>query len=237
MNTIIQQIQSDLREQSDPVKADFFPRYFKSEPGVTDRFLGVTVPKQRAISRQYYKILTPLDVVNLLQSEIHEERLTALFIWVLQFKKGDEKVKQQVFDLYLQNTNWINNWDLVDTSARDIVGGFIYDKDQTILDRLSVSKNVWERRIAIISTFYFIQKGEFAWTLKLAEQYLGDSHHYIHKATGWALREVGKKDRQVLISFLDQNASKMPRTALRYAIEHFPAQTRAVYLKAGKDNK
>lgn len=227
---VIQQIQHDLREQSDPIKAEFFPHFFKLEPGDSDQFLGVTVPKQRAIVKTYYKQVTPEEVVELLHSSVHEERLTALLIWVLQFQKGDELQKMKIYDLYLQNTKWVNNWDLVDSSASYIVGAFIFDKDQDILDTLSQSKNIWERRIAIVATHYFIRQGEFAWTLSLSEQYKGDTHHYIHKATGWMLREVGKRDRQVLVDFLDSHAADMPRVALRYAIEHFDPATRRVYL-------
>lgn len=230
MNEIVVQIQKDLRAQSDPVKADFFQRFFKLEPGETDQFLGVTVPKQRVITKAYYKLLEPKAVEELLHSKVHEERLTALMIWVLQFQKGVDTVKKDVYDLYLKNTRWVNNWDLVDASCRDIVGAYIFDKDQSILNKLSKSKNIWERRIAIVATYYFIQRGEFAWTLKLAEQYLGDDHHYIHKATGWMLREVGKRCQVVLTDFLDQHVTQMPRTALRYAIERFDALTRASYL-------
>lgn len=233
MNSLIAQLQQDLRDQADPIKADFFPHFFKLEPGDTDQFLGVTVPKQRVIVKRYYKQLTPQDVATLLHSEVHEERLTALMIWVTQYQKANAEVQAQIYDLYLKNTKWINNWDLVDTSCRDIVGAFIFDKEtekKKVLRTLSVSKNVWERRIAMVATFYFIRQGDFGWTLDLAEQYQNDKHHYIHKATGWMLREVGKRDRTVLIDFLDQHAAHMPRTALRYAIEHLDDATRAHYL-------
>lgn len=230
MNKLVKQVQQDLLEQADDIKADFLPKFFTPEPGETDQFLGVTVPKQRLITKKYYKLLSPEDVVLLLQSPVHEERLTALMIWVLQFKVANEVQRKNIYDLYLKNTKWINNWDLVDTSARDIVGGYLFDRDKKILDTLSSSKNVWERRIAMIATFYFIQRGEFGWTLKLAEQYLDDTHHYIHKATGWMLREVGKRDKAVLRSFLDQFATRMPRVELRYAIEKFDEKTRRHYL-------
>lgn len=233
MNKIILQIQQALRDQADPVKADFFPHFFKSEPGDTDEFLGVTVPKQRVITKEYFKQLAPRDVLELLRSPVHEERLTALMIWVMQFKKGDESVKKEIYQLYLTNTKWVNNWDLVDASCRDIVGAYLFaTEDKAILDTLSVSKNVWERRIAMVSTFYFIMHGDPSWTLMLAERYLHDPHHYIHKATGWMLREVGKRnDQALLINFLDDHAAQMPRTALRYAIEHLSPEQRAVYLK------
>ena len=228
---VAHEVRQQLRSQADPLKAEFFPHFFKLEPGDKDEFLGVTVPKQRAIVREFYRQLTPAGVEVLLHSNVHEERLTALMIWVIQFQKGTEATRKEIYERYLQNTKWVNNWDLVDSSCRDIVGAYIFDKDQTILDTLSHSKNIWERRIAMVSTWYFIRAGEFDWTLKLAERYLTDTHHYIHKATGWMLREVGKKDRQVLVDFLDEFAHKMPRTALRYAIEHFSPETRALYLK------
>lgn len=230
MSEVIDKIRQDLLNQADPARAIHSSRYFKSDTLVDDDFLGVTVPKQRVITRQYSNKISPYEVLDLLHSRVHEERLTALMIWVLQFKKGDKAIKKSVYDLYLKNTSWINNWDLVDVSSRDIVGGYIFDKDKSILDKLSISKSVWDRRIAIIATSYFIQFGEFAWTLKLAEQYLNDSHHYIHKASGWMLREVGKKDDAVLRDFLDKNASQMPRTMLRYSIERLPEVQRKAYL-------
>ena len=230
MNKIVTQIRDELRIQADTVRSTHSAQYFKLEPGTIDTFIGVTVPKQRLIARRHWHELNPSDVIGLLQSVVHEERLTALLIWILQYKHGDEPVRQQVYDLYLRNTTWINNWDLVDTSARDIVGSFVYDKERTVLKRLSMSKNIWERRIAMIATFYFIGKNEYDWTLQLAEQYLPDTHHYIQKATGWALREVGKKNEPVLRQFLDTHAAQMPRTMLRYAIERLDRESRQRYL-------
>ncbi|MDQ5885900.1 MAG: hypothetical protein QG628_297 [Patescibacteria group bacterium] len=231
---IIAQIQQDLRAKATARRREASAWYFKPEPGVRDVFLGVTVPDQRLVSKKYYRTITPIEVQRLLHSDIHEERLTALLIWVLQYKRGDEQKKAQIYELYMKNTQWINNWDLVDTSARDIVGEYIYDKSRQVLEELSSSKNVWERRIAIISTSYFIQLDDFEWTLKLSEQYLSDSHHYIHKATGWMLREVGKRDQKVLREFLDEFAAAMPRTMLRYAIEKFDKPTRKAYLAIKK---
>lgn len=231
MNKTIHEIQQALRDESDPLKADFFPHFFKMEPGDTDRFLGVTVPKQRAIVKRFYRQVTPSEVPDLLHSDVHEERLTALLVWVLQYRKGDSVTKKLIYELYLKNTHWVNNWDLVDSSASYIVGDYIFDKDRSILDELSHSQNVWERRIAILAAGEFIKRGEFGWTLKLAERNMQDPHHYIHKATGWMLREVGKRDRAVLLEFLDQHAHQMPRTALRYAIEHLDAPTRQNYMK------
>lgn len=228
--TTVKLIQQALRDQSDPIKADFFPHFFKLEPGDKDEFLGVTVPKQRTIVKEFYRQISSEEVAQLLHSTVHEERLTALMIWVLQCQKGTEEQKKDIYNLYLKNTKWINNWDLVDASCRDIVGVFLEDKDRSILDTLSHSANIWERRIAIVCTWYFIRLGDFEWTLRLAEQYLTDNHHYIHKATGWMLREVGKRDRQVLVDFLEAHAAQMPRTALRYAIEHFDKDTRQHFM-------
>ncbi len=230
MNQRIHEVRQKLRDKADPVKADFLPHFFKLEPGETDTFLGVTVPKQRAIVKEFWKQLDPKEVQDLLHSNVHEERLTALLLWVMQYKKGDARIKKRIYELYLKNTAWVNNWDLVDSSASYIVGDYTFDKDRSIIDKLSKSKSIWERRIAILAAGEFIHHGEFGLTLKLAEQNLGDSHHYIHKATGWMLREVGKRDRAVLLEFLDKNAAKMPRTALRYAIEHLDKPTRGRYL-------
>lgn len=227
---LVEEVRQGLRNESDAAKASFLPHFFKSDGNNKDIFLGVTVPKQRAITRKYFKLLTPKDVVMLLHSEIHEERLTALMTWVLQFRAGDDATKQGIYELYLANTNWVNNWDLVDSSASYIVGSYIYDKDRSILTKLSHSENVWERRIAMLAAGEFIRHGEYEWVLKLAKQYMNDTHHYIHKATGWMLREVGKRDEQLLRSFLETYASTMPRIELRYAIEKFNAQDRAYYL-------
>lgn len=230
----IKLIRQELSKNADPEKAVFLTRYFKAEHTKDDVFYGINVPFQRALSKKYFNKVTPEQCLKLIQSKYHEERLTGLFIWVLQFKHGDEATKQKIYNLYLKNTKWINNWDLVDTSARDIVGAYVFDKDQNVLDELSKSKYIWDRRIAMVATFYFIDKLNFAWTLKLSERYLTDDNDYIHKVTGWALREIGKRDRLVLIDFLDKFADKMPRTALRYAIEHFDTNLRGVYLKKRK---
>ena len=180
----VYKIRQELRDQSDPVRATHSRHYFKTEPGENDEFLGVTVPKQRSIIKKYFKEMRPKTVVELLHSTIHEERLTALIIWVLQFKNGDERTKKLIYELYLENTQWINNWDLVDSSSSYIVGAYVYGKNESDITKLSVSLNLWERRIAIIATAYFIKRGDFNLTLQLAEQYINDSHHYIQKATG-----------------------------------------------------
>ncbi|MCA9344653.1 DNA alkylation repair protein [Candidatus Saccharibacteria bacterium] len=232
----IQAIQQQLRDQSDPIKAEFFPHFFTSEPGDKDEFLGVTVPKQRTIVAKFYKKINPVDVLELLHSNVHEERLTALLIWVAQYQHGEDKTKKQVYDLYLRNRKWVNNWDLVDSSAHKIVGDWLIrqmevgNDDRSILQKLSKSSSVWDRRIAMMATFTFIRRDDYSWTIRLAEQYLDDQHHYIQKVSGWMLREVGKRDQQTLLDFLDIFAAKMPRIMLRYSLEKLDKQQRTHYL-------
>lgn len=230
-------VQAALRAEADPEKAAFFPRFFKAGPGEYaegDKFLGVTVPKQRAIAKQYYQSLSVQQTLNLLSEPWHEERLTALFILVLKYQKGDEPSKQEIVEAYLANTIFVNNWDLVDSSAPYILGNWLLiknnKKDRTILYKLAKSKVLWERRIAVIATLEFVRKGDFADTLALAEDLLGDTHDLMHKAVGWCLREVGKKAPELLTDFLDKHAATMPRTALRYSIERLDEKTRRHYL-------
>jgi 3-methyladenine DNA glycosylase AlkD len=230
MTSSIKTVRSELQQHANKARAEASMWYFKFEPGTVDIFIGVSVPEQRKIAHKYFKSLSIDEVEQLLQSSVHEERLTALFMWVEQYKKGDEHNKLQIYNKYLQNISWTNNWDLVDTSARDIVGAFTYKNDASVLEQLAQSNNIWERRIAIIATSYSIQFGEYSWTLKIAEQLLGDTHHYIHKATGWMLREIGKRDVAVLRGFLDEHASVMPRTMLRYALEKLDQPTRRAYM-------
>jgi len=224
---------NDLKKLADPEKAKFFPRFFKAGPGgyaEGDKFFGVTVPKCQSIAAKY-KDLPLTEIQNLLKSEVHEARLTALTILVNQYKKAKGvKGKENIFNFYLENTKYINNWDLVDMSAAKIIGDFIYDKPKNILYSLANSKNLWEKRISIISTYMFIKKDEFEDTLKISKILLNDSHDLIHKAVGWMLREVGKKNMSVEKKFLKVNYKKMPRTMLRYAIEKLPEKTRLRYL-------
>lgn len=227
----IEQIRNELARKADEKRAEASSWFFKQEPGQTDIFLGVRVPEQRMIAKEHYKTILPAQVPSLLHSDIHEERLTALLIWVLQYQKGDESTKKQIYELYLANTLWVNNWDLVDSSASYIVGDYIYDKDRSILEFLAKSKIIWERRIAMLAAGQFIKFGDYEPVLRLAKQYLTDTHHYIHKATGWMLREVGKRDEASLRKFLDQNAPRMPRTMLRYAIERLGPEVRLTYMR------
>ena len=221
-----------LREFADPERAKFVAGYFKTGPGEYgegDRFLGLNVPQLRLVAREFRSLATA-DIRALLASKWHEERLLAVVILVDQYERGDEKQRAAIYALYLASTDRINNWDLVDASAPQIVGGHLADRSRAPLYRLVKSKNVWERRIAIIATSHFIRRGEFDDTLKLAKALLDDPHDLIHKAAGWMLREVGKRDRRAAERFLLKHAARMPRTMLRYAIERFPEQLRRKYL-------
>ena len=198
-----------------------------------DQFINVNVPTLRKISKEF-KGLPRKELHHLIQSAINEERLLALFILIEQYQKSDLSNKDELYQFYMNNLKYVNNWNLVDSSAHLILGEYIFDKDKTILIRLAGSDIIWERRIAIIATLYFIRQKDLEWTFKISELLLNDSHDLIHKAAGWMLREAGKKDREQLMRFLDQYANLMPRTMLRYAIEKFPAHQRKAYLMLKK---
>lgn len=209
-------------------------RFFKTGPGQYgegDVFAGLKNPQTRAIAKQF-KNLSIKDTTALLHSKIHEERLAALIIMVEQSKKANQQHYKQLFDLYLKNTKYINNWDLVDLSCKDVVGGYLVDKPRDILYQLAKSDLIWERRIAIISTAKFISANDFGDTLAIAETLMGDQQDLIHKAVGWMLREVGKRDETTLCGFLDKYAHKMPRTMLRYSLERLPENKRKKYMAA-----
>ena len=221
-----------LRSLADPERAEHSGRYFKTgkgEYGEGDRFLGIRVPVIRAQVKTC-GVVTLEDIQTLLLSVFHEERLFALLLLVKKFAKGDEQEKAAIYDLYLNNTHRINNWDLVDSSASQIVGSYLEDRDKNILYKLAISDSVWERRIAVISTFYFIRNCEFSDALQLAKQLLYDKEDLIHKAVGWMLREIGKRNESVEKAFLQIHYKKMPRTMLRYAIEKFSEVDRIKYL-------
>lgn len=225
-------VENALLKVANKKKAKDLARFFKTskgEYGFGDVFIGVTVPEQRKIVKEFSDLAIS-EIQKLLKSKIHEHRLTALLILVGQFEKGDEKVRKVLVGLYLKNTKHINNWDLVDLSAPRVVGGFFYAKQKQVLYRLAKSRNLWERRIAILSTFYFITKNDFADSIKIARILFSDEQDLIHKAGGWMLREVGKRDKKILTEFLDKYAITMPRTTLRYAIEKFPETIRQKYL-------
>lgn len=228
-----------LREFATPERAKANAWFFKTGPGQYgegDRFLGVTVPDQRRVAREF-AALPPAQVTTLLHSPWHEERLTALLILVRQYERGDATTRQAVHDLYLANLDRVNNWDLVDSSAAQVVGAHLRRGKRSLLRELAQSPDLWRRRVAIIATLAFIREGDFADTLTIARLLLRDEHDLIHKAVGWMLREVGNRDRDALLGFLDRHAAVMPRTMLRYAIEKFPAPLRAKYMAAGKPTR
>jgi len=226
-------IHNDLLQLANEQIAEHSQRFFKTgkgEYGEGDIFLGIRVPLLRRLVKKYGGI-SIAEVRKLLHSKFHEERLLAVLMLVQLFKSADESVQKQVYDLYLENTEFINNWDIVDISASNIVGAHLYEKDKAPLYDLVQSKNLWERRIAIISTFYFIRQNEFDDTLKIAKILLNDKEDLIHKAVGWMLREVGKREIEFEEEFLQEHYKIMPRTMLRYAIEKFPETSRKMYLR------
>lgn len=231
---MLSDLKKDLQKLSSPEKAKASAWFFKTgagQYGEGDQFIGVTVPEQRVVAKKY-KDLPLVEAEQLLKSTTHEERLVALIILVEQFKKADGPTKKEIHDFYLSHTDRVNNWDLVDLSAEYIVGGYLVDKPKDVLYKLAHSESLWERRIAMISTYYYIKQGESKYTLEIAQILINDKHDLIQKAVGWMLREVGKRcSQEILIKFLDKHAATMPRTALRYAIEHFPEEKRQKYLK------
>ncbi len=228
----VAEIRAELQDLADPVRATHSLRFFKTGPGQYgegDKFLGLTVPEMRTLARKY-RALNVEAALELLASPWHEERLVALLLLVQGHKRGDERRRQKIHRAYLANARWINNWDLVDLSAEHVVGPHVEAEELALLEKLARSRNIWERRIAIVSTFHFIRRDEFRPTLKIAATLLGDSHDLIHKAVGWMLREVGKRDRKTLDAFLKKHYRTMPRTMLRYAIERHPEAIRKRYL-------
>jgi 3-methyladenine DNA glycosylase AlkD len=227
-------VRLELKKYSSAKKAEASSWFFKTGPGQYgqgDKFIGVTVPEQRKIALQFSHLSHP-ELKNLLKSKIHEERLVGLLILVDQFKKADEKVRKQIYNFYLKNIKSVNNWDLVDLSAPNIIGTYLVDKPKKILYKQAKSKNLWLRRISIVSSLAFIQKGDCRATFEIAKILLTDKEDLIQKAVGWMLREVGKRvSKQDLEKFLKSNYKIMPRTMLRYSIEHFPENTRQEYLK------
>lgn len=219
---------------TNPEKAKILQRFFKTgkgQYGEGDIFLGIVVPIQRKIAKQF-STLALNDVATLLRKPIHECRLIALFILMAQFKKGSEQKKKAIFDLYMSNTVYVNNWDLIDLSAPTIVGEYLQNKDITTLYKFAKSSSLWKKRIAILALFTDIKNGRFDRALSIAEILVNDSHDLIHKAVGWMLREMGKRgglNEEEL--FLKKYAATMPRTMLRYAIERFPEEKRQFYLK------
>lgn len=227
------QISKILRGWADPAIAAHSQRFFKTGKGEYrdgDKFLGIRVPVLRAQAKKYHDI-TLKEIQSLLKSTFHEERLLALLLLVRKFTTGNEIERTTIYKLYLHNTKYINNWDLVDSSAHKIVGAYLEDKDKQTLFKLSKSDSLWERRIAVISTFHFIQNNQFNETLRISKQLINDEEDLIHKAVGWMLREIGKRDLAVERAFLKAYYRRMPRTMLRYAIEKFPERERKKYLQ------
>lgn len=221
-----------LKGMADLEIAKHSQRFFKTgkgEYGEGDVFLGIRVPNIRKVAKQF-KDLSLNETETLLHSEFHEARLCALVVLVNKYKKADEQLKEEIYQLYLDNTAYVNNWDLVDASAHYIVGPHLFKQDRNILYQLAKSKNLWERRIAIMSTYHFIKNDDLEDTLIIAKQLLYDEEDLIHKAVGWMLRELGKKDQGKEEAFLEKHVADMPRTMLRYAIEKFSEEKRQYYL-------
>jgi 3-methyladenine DNA glycosylase AlkD len=232
-----QKIISELAKHASPNDAVFLQRFFKTGPGQYgegDIFIGVRVPQTRIICKQFINL--PLgEVQKLLNSPVHEHRLAGVIILSYHYPKADEKQKQEIYDLYLKNVykGTVNNWDIVDVTVDRVMGAHLLNRPRDILFELTKSSDVWQRRVAIMSSFAFIKNGDASTTLQLAKILLHDKHDLIQKAVGWMLRETGKRvDRKLLLGFLDEHAHEMPRTMLRYSIEHLPPEQRAHYMSS-----
>ncbi len=233
MKQLTKTITNKLQALSDAEKREIFPKFFKAgkgEYGEGDRFLGVTVPNIRAIAK-LHKDISIEEIRELIQSEWHEVRLCALIIMVEKSKKKDEALRKELFNLYLSQTKRINNWDLVDLSCRFIIGEYLLDKSRDILYQLAQSSLLWDNRIAIVSTYAFIRKGQLEDTYALSDLMMQHPHDLMHKAIGWMLREAGKRDPERLYDYVMSHRADMPRTMLRYAIEKFSPKERAILMK------
>ncbi len=227
------QIRQELRESGDTGQAAQLKRFFKTGPGEYgqgDCFLGIRVPRLRQLAKAHLD-LSLTDAAKLLHSKFHEERMTALLILTYRFEKAREVEQGKIYRIFMENTHWINSWDLVDVTVPQVVGAYLLQRDRAPLYSLAVSPSLWERRMGIIATFTFIKKHQFEDTLRIADLLLEDDQDLIHKAVGWMLREVGKRDQPVMEAFLKPRYRKMPRTMLRYAIEKLPEPRRLAYLK------
>lgn len=233
MTQINKTITQELQSLSNAEKREIFPKFFKAgkgQYGEGDRFLGVTVPNIRTIAKRHKEISLE-EIRELLESEWHEVRLCSLIIMVETSKKKDETLRQKLFDLYLSQTNHINNWDLVDLSCHHIVGEYLLDKSRDILYQLAQNRLLWDNRIAIVSTYAFIRKGQLEDTYALSELMMHHPHDLMHKAIGWMLREAGKRDSDRLYDYIMSHRADMPRTMLRYAIEKFSPIERSILMK------
>ena len=229
----LSELREELKKHSSRQKAKVLQSFFKTGPGEYaegDVFIGVKVPQIRSVARKFQDISLK-EVISLLKSGIHEERLTALFILVFNYSQGSDLEKERIYKVYLKHTKYINNWDLVDLTAGHIAGAFLINKDKGPLYKLSKSKLLWERRISIIATSHYIKDNKFDDALRIAKELLFDKEDLIHKAVGWMLREIGKRDLSAEEGFLIKHYKEMPRTMLRYAIERFPEPKRHSYLR------
>jgi 3-methyladenine DNA glycosylase AlkD len=235
MSDLTEQIIAALRSKAKPEKAEFFPKFFKSgagEYGEGDLFLGVKVPDQRAIAKQFFKELSLDELSDLIQNPYHEVRLTALIALVYRYERSkEESEREELANFYLHHLEWVNNWDLVDTSSHAILGHYYFHRAKDLFYDLAGSHDLWRQRVAMISSYYWIKKGEFKDALSLAEKLKDHPHDLMHKAVGWMLREIGNRDLKVELQFLKEHYRTMPRTALRYAIEKLPEELRQDFLK------
>lgn len=236
MSTTLKDIKESLAVLSIPQKAEFFPKFFKTgkgEYGEGDLFLGVKVPDQRAVAKEYFSKISLQELSELLSSPYHEHRLTALIMLVQKFEKAkDSAIKEEIVSFYLGHLDFVNNWDLVDTSCYKIVGRYAFENEkENLLRDLAASEKMWHKRIAVVGTMHYIKKGSYELTKEFVTQNLLHPHDLMHKANGWLLREMGNKNETELISFLNQHYKKMPRTCLRYAIEKLDEDLRQDYLK------
>lgn len=235
MKDLLESIVNEIESHAESDRVEVLNKYFKVFPGgygEGDEFIGVRAPKLRKISKQYYKSLQLNDLSKLISSSKHEYRLTAVFILVLKFEKEkSETGRKELVDFYLDHLNFINNWDLIDSSAHKILGVYLLDTEVDILYDFAYSDDLWKQRISIISTFHFIRSGRFGDTFKIAKILLHHDHDLIHKAVGWMIREVGNRNYKEAYEFLKENYKEMPRTMLRYSIEKYPEETRQDFLK------
>lgn len=230
----------EMLEHSSPEKAKSSAWFFKTGPGQYgegDKFVGLSVPEQRKLAKKY-KDLDLGEIKKLLTSPWHEHRLTALFILVIRYQKSDTKAKEEIASFYLKNRKFVNNWDLVDSSAPYILGDYLTNNSKTLIYEMAKSKSIWDRRIAMLTTFKWIREGDASDGLKIAEILINDKHDLIQKAVGWMLREIGKCcGRATLVAFLDKHAATMPRTSLRYSLEHFDQKSKKHYMELSKKVK
>lgn len=235
MSLLTEQLIHTLQDRAIPEKAAFLPRFFKTGPGEYgegDLFLGVTVPEQRKIAKEFFREIPLDDLSELIQNPYHEVRLTALIALVYRYQKSKSEGEQkELADFYLHHLDWVNNWDLVDSSCYPILGHFYWKKEKSLFYHLAGSHDLWRQRVAMISSLFWIKKGEFSDAFALAEMLKNHPHDLMHKAVGWMLREIGNRDFEAELSFLKQHYPTMPRTALRYAIEKFPEELRQDFLK------